>query len=371
MPSTPRCIAVQTATEQYDIHIGAGALAQLGQQARAWNKGKKAFVLTHPSLYELYGGRLNESLRAADYTLESCLVPEGERSKTLRHAARLFTRLARMGADRQSVIFALGGGVIGDLSGFVAASYMRGIPLVHVPTSLLAMVDSSIGGKTGVNHPLGKNLIGAFYPPRMVVTDTSLLASLPEREYLCGLSEIVKAGAIGDPELFAFMENRVQAIRERDEATLTTLIERAIAVKVRVVQEDPTEKGVRAILNFGHTIGHALEAATAYAQYTHGEAVAIGMALVARLSERLEYCSADVRQRLYDLLTALRLPVAYADIMPQPLLDVMAHDKKSVNGVVRFVMLEDIGSVAFQQSVPLDVLQGLLEEYAAAPATAP
>ena len=369
MPSTPRCIAVQTATEQYDIHVGAGALTQLGQQARVWNQGKKAFVLTHPSLYELYGEWLGESLRAADYTLESCLVPEGERSKTLRHAARLFTRLAHMGADRQSVIFALGGGVIGDLSGFVAASYMRGIPLVHVPTSLLAMVDSSIGGKTGVNHPLGKNLIGAFYPRAPAITSADM-ASLPEREYLCGLSEIVKAGAIGDPELFAFMENRVQAIRERDEDTLTTLIERAIAVKVRVVQEDPTEKGVRAILNFGHTIGHALEAATAYAQYTHGEAVAIGMALVARLSERLAYCSADVRERLGDLLTTLRLPVSYADIMPQRLLDVMAHDKKSVNGVVRFVMLEDIGSVAFQQSVPLDVLQGLLEEYAAAPAAA-
>ena len=370
MPSTPRCIAVHTAAENYDIHIGAGASAQLGQQARAWNKGRKAFVLTNPGLHELYGERIGDSLRAADYEVETCLVPDGERSKTLRHASRLFTKLARMGADRQSIVFALGGGVIGDLSGFVAASYMRGIPLVHVPTSLLAMVDSSIGGKTGVNHPLGKNLIGAFYPPRMVVTDTSLLASLPEREYLCGLSEIVKAGAIGDPELFAFMEDRVQAIRDRDEGTLTTLIERAIAVKVRVVQEDPTEKGVRAILNFGHTIGHALEAATAYANYTHGEAVAIGMALVARLSEQLDYCTAEVRERLCRLLETLRLPTAYSGIMPERLLDIMAHDKKSVNGVVRFVMLEDIGAVAFQQSVPLDVLQGLLEEYAEAPAGA-
>ena len=370
MPSTPHCIAVQTSAENYDIHIGAGMLSQLGQQARGWNNGRKAFVLTNPGLQELYGEQLGDSLRAADYEVESCLVPDGERSKTLRHASRLFTRLARMGADRQSVIFALGGGVIGDLSGFVAASYMRGIPLVHVPTSLLAMVDSSIGGKTAVNHPLGKNLIGAFYPPRMVVTDTSLLTSLPEREFLCGLSEIVKAGAIGDPELFAFMEERVQAIRDRDEATLTTLIERSIAVKVRVVQEDPAEKGVRAILNFGHTIGHALEAATAYARYTHGEAVAIGMALVARLSEQLAYCSAEVRERLLALLEVLRLPVAYSGIMPEVLLDVMTHDKKSVNGVVRFVMLEDIGKVAFQQSVPLDVLQGLLEEYAAAPAAA-
>ena len=244
MPSTPRCIAVQAATEQYDIHVGAGALARLGQQARAWKPGEKGVRAD--------ASRPVRAVRRAAERVAACGPTTRSRRAWYRraNAARrcgtppgCSPGLARMGADRQSVIFALGGGVIGDLSGFVAASYMRGIPLVHVPTSLLAMVDSSIGGKTGVNHPLGKNLIGAFYPPRMVVTDTSLLASLPEREYLCGLSEIVKAGAIGDPELFAFMENRVQAVHERDEATLTTLIERAITVKVRVVQADPTREG--------------------------------------------------------------------------------------------------------------------------------
>jgi 3-dehydroquinate synthase len=241
---------------------------------------------------------------------------------------------------------------------------MRGIPLVQIPTSLLAMVDSSVGGKTAVNHKLGKNLIGAFYPPRAVFTDTALLQSLPEREYLCGLSEIVKAGVIGDAELFQFIEEHIEAIRQREETVLTTLIERAIAVKVRVVQEDPTERGVRAILNFGHTLGHALEAATMYTQYSHGEAVAVGMALVAILSERLGFCSAAGRSRLCALIEALGLPTTYTGLPPQRLLEVMAHDKKSLNGVVRFILLKDIGEVAYHQQVPLEALQTLLAEYA-------
>jgi 3-dehydroquinate synthase len=289
------------------------------------------------------------------------MVRAGERSKSLLMASRLYTQLAKRGADRQSLICALGGGVIGDLSGFVAATYMRGIPFVQIPTTLLAMVDRSIGGKTGVNHALGKNLIGAFYPPRAVFTDTAVLQSLPEREYLCGLSEIVKAGAIADSALFTFIEEHVDAVQQRQMPVLNTLIERAIAVKVRVVQEDPTERGVRAILNFGHTIGHALEAVTAYTQYTHGEAVAIGMALVAQLSERLGHCSVAVRNRLTALIEAVGLPTTYTGVSTADLLEAMTHDKKTLNGVVRFVLLTDIGSVIFHQAVAIDVLQALLE----------
>lgn len=364
MAPAPGCIAVRTPTEQYDIHIGSGVLTEIGKPAVALTPGRKAFVVSHPSLAELYGSALTESLREAGFTVATYLVPEGERSKTLLTASRLFTHLAQHEADRQSLICALGGGVIGDLSGFVAATYMRGIPFVQIPTSLLAMVDSSIGGKTGVNHKLGKNLIGAFYPPCAVFTDIALLQSLPEREYLCGLSEIVKAGVIFDAELFAFIEAQVEAVRQREAQVLTTLIERAIAVKVHVVQQDPTERGLRAILNFGHTIGHALEAVTAYTQYSHGEAVAIGMALVALLSERLEYCRTGVRERLYALLGALRLPVTYSGVSPQRLLEAMAHDKKAVHGVARFVLLEDIGSVVFNREVPLDVLRALLMQHA-------
>lgn len=361
MGLTHHRLAVRTATEQYDIHIGAGLVAQVGEHLSALTAGRKAFVIAHPQLYQLYGTTLADALRHAGFTVEPCMVRAGERSKSLLVASRLYTQLAKRGADRQSIVCALGGGVIGDLSGFVAATYMRGIPFVQIPTSLLAMVDSSIGGKTGVNHPLGKNLIGAFYPPRAVFTDIALLQSLPEREYLCGLSEIVKAGAIGDPELFCFIEEHIEAIRQRHMPVLTTLIERSIAVKVRVVQEDPTERGVRAILNFGHTLGHALESATAYTQYTHGEAVAIGMALVAQLSERLGHCSAAVRERLNTLIEALGLPITYAGVATAQLLEAMTHDKKSLNGVIRFVLLKDIGSVIFHQAVPLDVLQTLLE----------
>ena len=364
MPSmSHRCIAVRSATEQYDIHIGPGVLAHVGEHVVALTPGRKAFVLSHPQLYKLYGATLVDSLGAAGFGVEACLVPEGERSKSLLAASRLYTRLAQGGADRYSIVCALGGGVLGDLAGFVAATYMRGIPLVQIPTSLLAMVDSSIGGKTAVDHKLAKNLIGAFYPPRAVFTDITLLQSLPEREYLCGLSEIVKAGAIGDVELFGFIEDHVQAIRQRDEAVLTTLIERAIAVKVRVVQEDPTERGVRAILNFGHTLGQALEAATRYEQYSHGEAVAIGMALVATLSERLGYCTAAVRSRLCALIETLGLPTTYAGLPSQSLFEAMTHDKKSLNGVVRVVLLKDIGEVAFHQQVPLEAVQTLLAEY--------
>jgi 3-dehydroquinate synthase len=360
MAPASRRVAVQTPTEQYDIHIGSGVLTEIGPRSVALTSGRKAFLISHPSLAALYGPAVAESLGKAGFTVASYLVPEGERSKTLLTASRVFTYLARHGADRQSLICALGGGVIGDLSGFVAATYMRGLPFVQIPTSLLAMVDSSIGGKTGVNHKLGKNLIGAFYPPRAVFTDIALLQSLPEREYLCGLSEVVKAGVIYDPELFAFLEECVEAVRQRHEQVLTTLIERAIAVKVQVVQQDPNERGLRAILNFGHTIGHALEAATAYTRYSHGEAVAIGMALVALLSERLGYCRDTARARLHALLSALRLPVTYSGVSSQNLLEIMTHDKKAVDGVARFVLMEDIGTVVFNRHVPLDVLQALL-----------
>ena len=364
MASSHRVIAVRTTTEQYDIHVGQGVLTQLGTQLAALLPGRTAFLLSHPHLLELYGPTVTTSLRNAGLRVETCQIPEGERSKTLDMASQLFTRLAEGGADRHSIVCALGGGVVGDLSGFVAATYMRGVPFVQIPTSLLAMVDSSIGGKTGVNHAVGKNLIGAFYPPRAVFTDITLLRSLPEREYLCGLSEIVKAGVIADAELFAFIEAHIPDIQQRREEVLTTLIERAIAVKVQVVQEDPTERGLRAILNFGHTLGHALEATTSYEHYSHGEAVAIGMALVAQLSARLGYCPHEVAERLQALLRALHLPVTYTGIAPQPLLDTMAHDKKALNGIVRFVMLESIGKVAYHQEVPFDALQTLLAQQA-------
>jgi 3-dehydroquinate synthase len=363
MPS-PHTIAVRTPTENYDICVGQNVLQPFAHHLANLLPGRKAFLVSHATLLELYGRSVMEALQQAGFSTTTYTIPEGETSKTLQTAADLYTHLATHGADRQSVLCAFGGGVVGDLTGFAAATYMRGIPFIQLPTTLLAMVDSSIGGKTGVNHELGKNMIGAFYPPRAVCIDIALLRSLPEREYRCGLSEIVKAGVIDDTELFTLMEREVEAIRRRDEAVLTTLIERAIAVKVRVVEEDPTERGVRAILNFGHTIGHALEAVTAYEQYSHGEAVAIGMALVARLSESLGLCQPEARNRLCRVLEGLGLPVAYADIDARRLIDVMAHDKKAIDGVVQFILMKDIGTVVYRQQVPTDALEALLVEYA-------
>ncbi len=360
MSSPSRTIVVNTPNENYDIHVGQGVLRSFGQHLAQLLPGRKAFLVSQPELLNLHGQAVADALREAGFTTETYVIPDGETSKTLETAAALYTHLAESGADRRSVLCAFGGGVVGDLSGFAAATYMRGIPFVQIPTTLLAMVDSSIGGKTGVNHALGKNLIGSFYPPRAVCTDIHLLSSLPEREYLCGLSEIVKAGAIADTALFTLIETEVEAIRRRDEQVLTEMIERAIAVKVRVVQEDPTERGVRAILNFGHTIGHALETVTDYERYSHGEAVAIGMALVAKLSETLGYCPPEARNRLYSTLEALGLPVTYANIDTQHLIDVMAHDKKAIDGVVKFVLLQDIGSVIHGQEMPTGALQSLL-----------
>jgi 3-dehydroquinate synthase len=360
MLSTSHRIPVRTPTEQYDIHIGTGVLAEIGTHAAALTSGRHAFLISHPALADLYGASVVASLQAAGFKVSTYLVPEGEQSKTLSSASQLFTHLIQSGADRQSLVCALGGGVIGDLSGFVAATYMRGIPLLQIPTSLLAMVDSSVGDKTAVNHELGKNLIGAFYPPHAVFTDITLLQSLPEREYLCGLSEVVKAGVIADADLFTFIEDNVAAVQDRQQQVLVKLIERAITVKVDVVQQDPTERGLRAILNFGHTIGHALEAVTSYTRYSHGEAVAIGMALVASLSERLGYCPAQARQRLVGLLRAMHLPVTYEGIATEQLLDAMSHDKKAVQGTARFVLMQDIGSVVFNQTVPFDAIQALL-----------
>ncbi len=363
MSSSSRTIAVNTPNENYDIHVGQDVLTSFAQHLAELLPGRKAFLVSQPDLLRLHGHAVTAALQQAGFTTQTYVIPDGETSKTLETAAALYTHLAESGADRRSVLCAFGGGVVGDLSGFAAATYMRGIPFVQIPTTLLAMVDSSVGGKTGVNHELGKNLIGSFYPPRAVCTDIQLLKSLPEREYLCGLSEIVKAGAIEDTALFALIEAEVEAIRQRDEHVLTEMIERAIAVKVRVVQEDPKEQGVRAILNFGHTIGHALETVTDYERYSHGEAVAIGMALVATLSETLGYCSPHARNRLYSTLEGLGLPVTYANIDAQSLIDVMAHDKKAIDGVVQFVLLKDIGHVVHGQRVLMEALQSLLSAH--------
>jgi 3-dehydroquinate synthase len=279
------------------------------------------------------------------------ILPDGEPYKTLDSSAEVFAALAALGASRDATILALGGGVIGDLAGFAAACWMRGIDFLQMPTTLLAMVDSSVGGKTGVNLPAGKNLVGAFHQPRAVVADTSTLATLPEREYRSGLAEVVKYGAIGDPAFFAWLEAQADALNARDEAALAQAIAISCRHKAGIVARDEHEQGERALLNFGHTFGHALETATGYGSLLHGEAVAIGMLMAARLSTELGRAPGADAQRLQALLARLGLPVAAPTGDTARLLELMRLDKKNLSGRVRLILWRGIGAAELVDDV--------------------
>ena len=302
----------------------------------------------------------NEWALFAGYEPAVLEVPAGERAKSLAVSGRLFTRLARARADRHTTLLTLGGGVVGDLGGFVASAYMRGIRLVHVPTTLLAMVDSSIGGKTGVNHAGAKNLIGAFYQPSAVVADVRHLRTLPERELRSGLAEVIKAAVIGDAILFAFLEEHLTAVLRREPGPLTEVIVRAVAFKARVVEADVLERAERQILNYGHTIGHAVEAAAGFRRLTHGEAIAIGMALEGQLAQRLGLVDAAAVERQNALLGRAGLPVRLGAVSRTALLRALTLDKKHRDGVLRWPMLVGIGQVRREQEVPDTLLQEVI-----------
>jgi 3-dehydroquinate synthase len=287
-------------------------------------------------------------------------VPAGERSKSLAVAGALFTRLARARADRQTTLITLGGGVVGDLGGFVASAYMRGIRLIHVPTTLLAMVDSSIGGKTGVNHAGAKNLVGAFYQPAAVISDVRHLRSLPERELRSGLAEVIKTAVIGDATLFEFLEEHLSAVLRREPGPLTEAIGRAAAFKARVVEADVLERAERQILNYGHTIGHAVEAAAGFRRLTHGEAVSIGMALEAQLSQRLGLVDPAVVARQNVLLGRAGLPVRLGSVNRGAVQRALTLDKKHSDGVLRWPLLVGIGRVRREQTVPDALLREVI-----------
>ncbi len=353
-------VKVSLANRSYDILIKPGLVQEIGPRLTRLGFSGKVAVVTDRPVARLYAAKVLRSLKQGGFRSIKIVLPGGERAKTLRWAGVILDELVRARFERGSMVLALGGGVVGDMAGFAASIYVRGIPIVQVPTTLVAQVDSSVGGKTGVNHALGKNLIGTFHQPSQVLIDPETLGSLPRRELVAGIAEVIKYGMIYDDEFFTYLEHHMRDILNRDDVAMVNIIRQSCQIKAQVVAEDERESDRRRILNYGHTIGHALEAATAYAQYSHGEAVAIGMALVALLSERLGYCHTEVRQRLHALLEALNLPVTYSGIPPQRLLEAMTHDKKAVNGVARFILLQDIGAVVFNQEVPLDVLQTLL-----------
>ena len=318
----------------------------------------RLLVLTHPVIARLYGEALLASFGGARPDL--LLVPAGERHKSLRGAARLYDELLARGADRRSVLLTFGGGVIGDLGGFVAATYMRGIRFVQIPTTVLAQVDASVGGKVAVDHPRVKNLIGAFHQPSLVIADTAVLRTLPAMEYRSGLAEVVKHGVIADAGFFSWLETSTAAITSRDPEVLTTVVRRNCEIKAAVVGEDEKEAGRRAILNFGHTIGHALESLTGYRAVRHGEGVAMGMVAVARISETMGRCGSEVGDRIARLLTTLRLPTRLPAWEADVLIAAMRSDKKAVAGTIRFVLPRAIGEVEIVDRVPETALREAL-----------
>ena len=346
-------IPVRTPGGGYEVHLGRGLLARVGDLARRRGLRGRAALVTNPTVGGLYAPAAVESLRKAGFDPLVIEVPDGEAFKTLDTVRFLYDRFVDGGLDRASPVFALGGGVIGDTAGFAAATYMRGVPLVQLPTSLLAMVDASVGGKVAVDHPKGKNLIGAFHQPELVIVDPDVLATLPEGEFRAGLAEVIKAGVIGSPALFEHLE-------QRGVEPLEWVIGEAIRVKAAVVEEDPYERGRRAVLNLGHTFGHALEVLSGFS-LRHGEAVAVGMAIAAEVAVGLGLCEGSVRERLMALLRKFGLPTACGGYEPEAIWEAMATDKKRRGERLRFVLPKAIGQVVIADDVPKELVLEVLE----------
>ncbi len=369
--STTR-VHVDLGPRSYDILVGPNLLATAGGQIGEWLQARfgsshadTACVITDRNVAPL-AGKVLDSLRQHGWKAREITIEPGEPSKRLEVISSAYDQLVDMQADRRTVVIAVGGGVVGDAAGFVAATFARGIPFVQVPTTLLADVDSSVGGKVGINHPQAKNLIGAFHQPLGVLIDTSALETLPDREYRAGLAEVVKYGVILDAEFFDFLEREQAALNERDPAALLHAIARSCRLKADVVEQDEYERtGLRAVLNYGHTFGHAFEALTGYGELLHGEGVSIGMVYASKLAERLGRIDSELTQRQVDLLTALHLPVALpspADLTMESVLDRMRLDKKTVGGKLRFVLPTRMGHVELVSNVDESLVREVLRD---------
>jgi 3-dehydroquinate synthase len=353
-------LSVSLGDRSYPIYVGDGILVRAGEfLAQAGLNGQVA-IISNPTVAQLYLDPIHEALTHAGFEVTPVLVPDGEEHKDLKSLASIYDRLIADRFDRKSCIMALGGGVVGDLAGFAAASYLRGIPYVQVPTTLLAQVDSSVGGKTGVNHQDGKNLIGAFYQPRVVLIDVNVLRSLSRRELIAGLAEIIKYGIIEDPALFTLLEEKMDKVIGLDRELLVEIIATSCAIKARVVEKDEREDDYRTVLNFGHTIGHALEAVTEYRNYLHGEAVGIGMVQAAAISVQRGFCDQRSHERIRKLIRKAGLPLELPpQISRQNLIQSMEVDKKSAGGKIKFVMCAGIGRSCFHSLTPGEILGAL------------
>ncbi len=356
-----KTLSVDLGERSYPIYIGPNLLSKKSIFAEHI-KSKQVVVVTNETIAPLYLQQVEENL--AGHDLEKVILPDGEQFKTLEYVNRVFDKLLEKKFSRNATLIALGGGVIGDMGGFSAACYQRGIAFIQIPTTLLAQVDSSVGGKTGVNHPLGKNMIGAFYQPQCVIADTSVLNTLDDRQLSAGLAEVIKYGLIRDEEFFIWLEENIAVLLNRDEQAMTYAIERSCQNKAEVVAEDELESGVRATLNLGHTFGHAIETGMGYGQYLHGEAVAIGICQAADLSRRMGWLIDKDVDRIINLLAMAKLPVVPPEqINCQRYLELMAVDKKNIDGNIKLILLKKIGQASLPISADQDLLEQTLKTY--------
>lgn len=368
MTSPSSRIHVDVSDNAYDIHIGTNLLQEAEAELAALLGGRQVVIVTDTNIAPLHLEQTKNALSAHAASCTNFILPAGEASKSFSVYEQLVNDILALPIDRQTVLVALGGGVIGDLVGFAAASLLRGLDFIQIPTSLLAQVDSSVGGKTGINTPAGKNLVGAFHQPRLVLADIGILASLPEREVKAGYAEVVKYGLLGDAAFFDWLEDQGPALARGDMAARVAAVARSVQMKADIVARDETEQGDRALLNLGHTFCHALEAATGYSdRLLHGEGVAIGCALAFELSARLGLCAQEAPSRVRAHLKAMGMKTDLADIPgdlpgPEALLELMAQDKKVVDGQLRFILARGIGEAFVTSEVPRDKVHALLED---------
>ena len=349
MVSSHETVRVQLGQRSYNIDVGQGLLDGLGQLVGELDGISRALIITDTNVGPLYGDTVFESLQAAEVTTHRLTIEAGESSKCVDTANRLWQQALAAGTDRQAVVVALGGGVVGDLAGFIAATFGRGIRLVQVPTTLLAQVDSSVGGKVGINLPGAKNIVGCFWQPTHVMIDLSVLASLPDRQFAAGMAEVVKYGVIRDLELFEQLEAHASQLNQRNTDALAKIVARCCQIKAEVVAADEREEtGLRAILNYGHTFGHALESITGYHQFLHGEAIAIGMTCAIQLAARLGMVPTKLAQRQTELLTNLNLPTTMPKCDSDEFLQIMRRDKKVVREHLRLVLPDKLGNVVLR-----------------------
>jgi len=344
---------------RYPIHIGRGLLNQVELLLPHFSV-RQAAIVTNEVVAPLYLEVLRSALETQNIKVIPIVLPDGESHKTWETLNLVFDALLANACERNTMLIALGGGVVGDMTGFAAACYQRGAPFIQVPTTLLAQVDSSVGGKTAINHPQGKNMIGAFYQPQAVIADMALLDSLPHRELSAGLGEVIKHGLLGDATFFTWLEQNMSRLRARDADALQHAVQRSCEMKAAIVASDEKERGVRALLNLGHTFGHAIEAGLGFGTWLHGEAIGAGMVLAARTSEKLGWLNASDVERVRSLVASAGLPVKAPNLGLDNWLSLMSHDKKVSQGEIRFVLLEQIGQAVMEKNVPQAVLHQVL-----------